>query len=49
VSVTTQLWENEFDHFVYSLEERENEPISGGVIKLKLAPNGYSWLRLTMD
>jgi hypothetical protein len=45
-SVTVRLWKNEFDHFVNLFEEQENEPILNEKIKLKLPPDGYSWLRL---
>lgn len=48
-SVTIRLWKNEFDHFVFLFEERENEQISDGTIKLKLPPHGYSWLRLMVS
>ena len=46
-SVAIRLWNNEFDHFVSLFEERKNEQISDGKVKLTLAPCGYSWLRLT--
>ena len=46
VTVTVQLWKDDFDHFVYLFEERANERVLDGKINLKLPAHGYSWLRL---
>lgn len=45
-TVSLQLWDKRFDHFVYLFEERGTELIKDAKISLELAGYGFSWLRL---
>jgi maltose alpha-D-glucosyltransferase / alpha-amylase len=44
--VTLHLWDERFTRFLYLFDELPNEPVKGGKITVKLAPYGFSWLRL---
>jgi maltose alpha-D-glucosyltransferase/alpha-amylase len=46
VEVTLHLWDERFTRFLYLFDELPNEPVKGGKITVKLAPYGFSWLRL---
>ena len=46
VTVSFELWDKRFDHFVYLFEERGTELIKDAKISLELAGYGFSWLRL---
>jgi maltose alpha-D-glucosyltransferase / alpha-amylase len=44
--VTVQLWNTDFDHFIYLFREAENQPVENQEIKVSLSPFGFEWLRL---
>ena len=46
VEVTVYLWDERFTRFLYLFDEFPMEPVKNGKIKAKLAPYGFSWLRL---